>query len=168
MSAKKGRRSLTAAAAEDERRQGFRAVGVMTSKLAAPIVVKRGGGILVRLKTDWPAIVGARWASAAWPAGLGSDGALKLHTTPTAAIEIQHRAPLLIERINLYFGRQAVTRLVILQCAVTPPRESGGTAPRAAAGDAAETFDHRLRDIGDVELRSALARLGKAVTHTGR
>jgi len=25
-----------------------------------------------------------------------------------------------------------------------------------------------LRDIGDVELRSALARLGKAVTHTGR
>ena len=82
---------------------GLRAVGVAVSKLAAAdSSASAAAGILVRLKADWPAIVGAEWALAdlARPA-LGRDGALEAaHRRPTAALELQHRAPLLIERIN--------------------------------------------------------------------
>src|SRR5947207_761616 len=82
---------------------GFRAVGVAVSKLTLPIVARRGGGILFRLKAEWAAIVGPDWAEVSWPATLGRDGVLKLRAAPGAALELQHRAPLIIERINLFF-----------------------------------------------------------------
>src|SRR5690349_14922086 len=52
--------------AESERHPGFRAVGVAVSKLAVPIIGKRGGGILVRLKADWAEIIGREWAEVTW------------------------------------------------------------------------------------------------------
>ena len=59
-----------------------------------------------------------------WPATLGRDGVLKLRAAPGAALELQHRAPLIIERINLFFGRAAVTRLALVQGPL--PLASGG------------------------------------------
>jgi hypothetical protein len=157
-------RSLTAPARESERHQGFRAVGIAVSKLAAPIVTKRGGALLVRLKAEWGAIIGADWASVTWPSALGRDGVLKLRTASTAALELQHRAPLLIERINRFFGRSVVTRLALVQGPLpfdSPPREP--VLPSLAAGEV-EVPDERLCGIADPELRAALARLGHAVT----
>jgi len=168
MSAAKRRGSLIASDAAGEHYRGFRAVGLTVSKLAAPVIAKRGGGILVRLKADWAAIVGPEWALVAWPAALGRDGALKLCTVPAAAVELQHRAPLLIERINFYLGRSAVTRLVLVQGFW--PRNPGPhrPAPRLLAADEAKGLDRRLAEIADPELRAALARLGKAVIGVGR
>lgn len=168
MSAAKRRRSLAGANADGERREqerqpGFRAVGVAVSKLAAPIVAKRGGGILVRLKADWATIVGAGWAAVAWPAALGRDGALKLRTAPTAALDLQHRAPWLIERINTHFGRPAVTRLVLVQGMPAPTPEPRRRDPRLPIAGEADVLDRRLREIADAELRAALARLGRVV-----
>ena len=156
-------RSLTAQTRESERHLGFRALGVAVSKLAAPVVAKRGGAILVRLKAEWAAIMGADWASVTWPSALGRDGVLKLRTAPTAALELQHRAPLLIERINLFFGRSVVTRLVLVQGPLpfdSPPREP--VVPTLAIGEV-EVPDERLCGIADPELRAALGRLGHAV-----
>jgi hypothetical protein len=155
--------SLTGSVPESERHQGFRAVGVAVSKLAAPIVAKRGGGILVRLKTEWAAIIGADWASVTWPSALGRDGVLKLLAASMAALELQHRAPLLIERINLFFGRSVVNRLVLVQGPLpldSPP--SNPPVPTLAAGDVA-ALGERLSGITDPELRAALGRLGDAV-----
>ena len=148
MSAAKRAPSLTGPDAESERRHGFRAVGLMVSKLAAPVVAKRGGGVLVRLKADWAAIVGPDWALVAWPAALGRDGALKLCTAPAAAIELQHRAPLLIDRINLYFGRSAVTRLILVQGGFAAPagaRKPGAAFARRGRGQSARRAALRNR-----------------------
>jgi hypothetical protein len=155
--------SLTPPARGSERHLGFRAVGVAVSKLAAPVVAKRGGAILVRLKAEWAAIIGADWASVTWPSALGRDGVLKLRTTSTAALELQHRAPLLIERINLFFGRSVVTRLALVQGPLpfdSPPREP--VVPALAAGEV-KVLDERLSGIADPELRAALGRLGHAI-----
>jgi hypothetical protein len=155
--------SLTVPARESERRQGFRAVGVPVSKVAAPIIAKRGGGILARLKAEWAAIVGAEWAAVAWPSALGRDGVLKLRTPATAAVELQHRAPLLIERINLFFGRSVITRLALMQGPIPldSPSRPRPTATLAAGEVAA--LDERLSGIADPDLREALGRLGHAV-----
>ena len=155
--------SLAVPARESERNPGFRAVGVAVSKLAAPIVAKRGGGILVRLKAGWATIIGTDWAAVTWPSALGRDGVLKLRAASTAALELQHRAPLLIERINVFFGRPVVTRLVLVQGPLpldSPPSRPGSR--RLAAGEA-EALDERLSGIADPELRAALGRLGRAV-----
>ncbi|MGH7046034.1 MAG: DciA family protein [Stellaceae bacterium] len=160
MSAEDRQPSLDPGAAGGEREPGFRAIGVAVAKLARPVIGKRRGGLLVRLKADWTAIAGADWAAVTWPAALGGDGALKLRTVPTAALEAQHRAPLLIERINLFFGRRVVRRLVLVQVSSAswsaPPPQ-----PRAARGDRA--LDQHLADVADPLLRAALGRLGRAI-----
>jgi hypothetical protein len=166
--APKGAPSLIGSGPGSERRQefravGFQAVGAAVSKLAAPVIAKRGGGILVRLKAEWGAIIGADWAAVTWPTALGRDGVLKLRTASGAALELQHRAPLLIERINLFFGRRVITRLALVQgpLPLTPPPPE--PLLRALAPDEVKALDQRLVEIADPELRAALARFGKAV-----
>ena len=156
--------SLIVQARESERHQGFRAVGVTVSKLTAPIVARRGGGILVRLTAEWAAIVGADWAAVAWPSALGRGGVLKLRAASTAALELQHRATLLIERINVFFGRPVVTRLVLVQGPLpfdSPPSDL--PLPTAVAEEAA-ALDERLSSITDLQLRAALSQFGRVVS----
>lgn len=140
-------------------------MGVAVSKLAAPVASKRGGGVLVRLKADWPAIVGSEWAAAAWPAAFGRDGVLKLLARPSAALELQHRAPLLLDRVNLYLGRTAVSRLVLLQATLPFAEASVGPAPCSLDTGSAELVK-ALSGIADPALRSALERLARVVTST--
>jgi hypothetical protein len=147
-----------------EMRGGFRAVGVAASKLAVPIVAKRGGGILVRLKREWSAIVGRDWAEVAWPIALGRDGVLKLHAASGAALELQHRAPLLIERLNLFFGRPVVTRLALVQGPLPLAAASSAPRIRPLAPNEERALDRQLAAVADPELRTALAKLGRAVS----
>jgi hypothetical protein len=147
----------------DRRGGGFCAVGLAASKLAVPILKKYGGGMLARLKSDWPAIAGPEWAGVAWPFALSRDGALKLRTAPVAALELQHRTPLLIERVNLYFGRPAVARLVLVQSGLPQAPASAATTLRPPAAGQAGALDRGLGGIADPALRAALARLGRAV-----
>jgi hypothetical protein len=147
--------------ASEPRAGGFRAVGVSAARLAAPILKKRGGH-LGRLRASWSAIPGDDWALLSSPAALGRDGALRLHVVPGAALELQHRAPLLIERINLFLGGAVVTRLVLVQA--LPPRAAIAAAPpRPLTADEAAALERMLCGIADPELRSALAGLGRAV-----
>ncbi len=160
---------LAGAARQGERRGGgFRPIARDAARLAAANLARRGGGALGRLKAEWAAVVGAELAGATWPEALGRDGALRLRVASVAALELQHRAPLVIERINLFFGRAAVTRLVLVQGPLPLP-----VAPRAAAApplSAAEetTLDARLAGIADPELHAALAGLGRLVLGGGR
>ncbi len=142
---------------------GFRAVGAAVSKLTVPIVARRGGGVLVRLKAEWAAIVGSDRAEVSWPGTLGRDGVLKLRAAPGAALELQHRAPLIIERINLYFGRAVITRLALVQGPLPLAPRFGRTVLSPLSPGEAEALDRRLSAIADPDLRAALARLGRAV-----
>jgi hypothetical protein len=160
---RRGGVKLTGRPAEREHR-GFRAVGVAVSKITVPIVARRGGGTLVRLKSQWAAIVGPDWAEVSWPTALGRDGVLKLRAAPGAALELQHRAPLVIERINLFFGRSVITRLTLVQGPL--PLPSGPSRPLIPALSEGESkaLDRRLSEIVDPDLRTALTRLGRAVS----
>ena len=159
--------SVSRPARDSERPHGFRTVGVAVSKLAAPIITKRGGGILVRLKADWAAIAGTDWSAVSWPSALGRDGALKLRAAPPAALELQHRAPLLLERINLFFGRPVVSRLVLVQGPLPADSLPSGPGLRPLAANEAARLDEQLSEIADPSLRAALAGLGRALIARG-
>jgi hypothetical protein len=155
--------SVTGPEPGSEWRHGFRAVGVAVSQLAAPIVAKRGSGVLVRLKAEWATIAGPEWGNMTWPTALSRDGVLKLRAVPGAALELQHRAPLLIERINIFFGRSIITRLAIVQGLLPLAPPPNRLLPRPLTPDEMRALDEQLREIADPELRNALARLGQAV-----
>jgi hypothetical protein len=168
----RGTRRVAISAGEGERRFGLRPIGDAASRIAAPIVA-RGGGVLARLKAEWSVVAGSELAAQTWPEKLGRDGALKLRVASGFALDLQHRAPLVIDRINLFFGRAAVTRLVLVQgslpLAGSAPAGSGSHAPTAPSiGDDAGMLDSRLAGVDDPELRAALAGLGDLVARASR
>lgn len=152
-----------------ERRPGFRAAGASLPRIVAPILARHGGGVLARLKADWAAIIGPELAPSTWPEALARDGVLKLHVSSARALEIQHRAPLLIERINLFFGRAAVSRLALVQGPLPLPDLPTPHEPvRPLAPSTADTLGNQLAEIVDPELREALDRFGRAVIGSER
>lgn len=146
---------------------GLYAVGRAVAKIAAPIVRRRGGGLLVRLKAEWAAIAGPEWREASWPVALSRDGALKLRVVSSAALELQHCAPILVERINGHFGRAVVSRLLLQQGPLPLPPERRAPAPQPLSAAQQHALDKRLSQIADPELRAALGRLGRAVAGEG-
>jgi hypothetical protein len=150
-----------------ERRPGFRAAGLAASRLAAPIVARHGGGILARLKAEWIAIAGAEPGESSWPDSL-AKGVLKLRIAPARALEVQHRAPLLIERINLFFGRTVVTRLVLVQGPLPLVPSPTRPRPEPLPSSASAALVSQVAEIADPELRAALAKLGHAVFGSDR
>jgi hypothetical protein len=161
-------RRVAGARAESERRPGMRAAGIAAARVAAPIVARRGGGVLGRLKAEWAAVVGAELAALTWPESLGRDGAVKLRVASHLALELQHRAPLVIERINLFFGRAVVARLVLVQGPLPLAAPPAAAMPAPLSAEEATALDIRLGDIADPELRAALAGLGRLVLSGAR
>jgi hypothetical protein len=77
-----------------------------------------------------------------------------------AAIEIQHLAPLVLERVNRFFGWQVVGQLRLRQA---PLRRAKRNTPPAPNIEAAQRIAAQLTEIRNGELRDALARLGAAI-----
>jgi hypothetical protein len=146
-----------------ERRPGFRAAGASLSRIVGPIIAQHGGSISARLKSEWVAIVGPELAAATWPESLARGGTLKLRVAPSRALEVQHRTPLIVERINMFFGREAVTRLALVQgplpLAVPAPRRP---ARQPNAGEVT-VLERQLKTVVNPELHDALDRLGRRV-----
>jgi hypothetical protein len=146
---------------------GLRAVGIATSRLAAPIVAKSGGGVAARIKAAWPEIVGAELAATTWPESLNSGGVLRLRVVPGEALALQHRGPVVVERVNAYFGRAVAARLALVQGPLpSPPPRRPRRAPIPA--QEADAIDRQVAGVGDSGLRAALAGLGRAIAANPR
>jgi hypothetical protein len=78
-----------------------------------------------------------------------------------AAVEIQHLANVILERVNRFFGWQAVGRIALRQAPLT--RREPPQPPPAADLAETERVGATLTAVADDDLRQALARLGAAV-----
>jgi len=140
-------------------------LGSLLPKVARPVLGRHGlaaGGIVA----DWPAIVGAQLAECClpmrlvFPPGERADGTLYLRVQGSLALELQHLEPVVLERINSYFGYRAVIRLKIQQGPVPrPPRAKPPPIP--AADDPA--IDDAVSGVADKELRRRLRQFGHAL-----
>ncbi len=135
----------------------------------------RQGFASAELVTRWDDIVGHEIAAHSEPIKLqwprrsddddGEAGTLVLRVEGPAAIEIQHLAGLICERVNRFLGWRAVGRLALRQA---PLRRRQGSAPRPMDPAATARIAENLSDIRDEELKAALARLGAAVDRAQR
>jgi hypothetical protein len=147
-----------------------RKLAELTTELLAD-AFKKQGFAATELVTRWKDIVGAEIAVHAeplklqWPRETGGEPAepatLVLRVEGPAAIEIQHQSAVILERINRFFGWQAVGRIALRQAPLSRPKVK--TAPPKL--DAAEVarVEATLTEVADDELRAALGRLGAAV-----
>jgi hypothetical protein len=130
----------------------------------------RQGFASTDIVTHWPDIVGPEIAAHAepvklkWPRG-GEDApepaTLVLRVEGPVAIEIQHLSPVVVERVNRFFGWRAVDRIAIRQAPLAG-RARRPPPPAPSAEEVAEVAAS-LPDIADDSLRAALARLGAAI-----
>jgi hypothetical protein len=132
---------------------------------------KKQGFASTELVTRWADIVGPEIAAHCEPIRLqwrrtpdgepSEPATLVLRVEGPAAVEIQHMSNVLLERINRFFGWQAVGRIALRQAplAQRPIRRS----PPKADPDMIETVAATLGAVEDDGLRQALARLGAAV-----
>lgn len=134
-------------------------------------VFARQGFASRELVTRWPEIVGAEIAACAeplklnWPRKTDGDdpepATLILRVEGPAAIEIQHLAPVILERVNRFIGWRAVSRIRLQQAPLA--RRPEAARPPPPSPEETEKQRARLADFGDEALRDALARLGAAV-----
>ena len=143
----------------------------------APVAGKaleRFGFAYGELIANWASIVGEALAHGSspervrWPrggegiGGRGRGGTLVIAVDAGMAIEVQHEAPRIIERINGYYGYEAISALKIRQTRVKKP----GAAPaerREVPAAEAERLHRDLQNIADEPLKAALERLGRGV-----
>ena len=150
-----------------ERRGRMRALAAEVPQIAGAVLGKRGFAE-AQLVAQWPAIIGETLAAGAAPEKLSfsrgerREGTLHLRVAPGVALEIQHREPLLVERINAFFGYRAVARLALKQGPL-PPSAPPPPQPRPLKSEERQQLDGTLAGVEDPALRAALARLGAAV-----
>ncbi len=151
---------------------GLRSLGDLTRHAINPVAAKAGFGqsdILVH----WEEIAGARLAAVCepqrlqWPVRAPNrppdappdPASLVVMVEGAFALEVQHLAPIIVERINTRLGWKCVGRLILRQGPVrrrTLARERPAPPPPHAESAAAAA----CANIENDGLRSALVRLG--------
>jgi hypothetical protein len=119
------------------------------------------------LFTHWAEIAGASLAASSlpiklsFPRGKRDGGTLTVRCGGAAALELQHLAPSILERINGHFGYRAVARLKIEQGAVAARKVVAPPPPltRMELNAVAEA----TAPVADPEIRASLSRLGAAI-----
>ena len=129
---------------------------------------RRFGFVQSSVVSRWREIVGERYAgvsspeSIRFPPGKRKDGLLTLVVEGAHAPMMQHVAPVIAERVNRFFGYEAVARVQFKQGAVQLARARARSAPpslRPIPADLGES----LREIADPELREVLEAVARGL-----
>ena len=134
--------------------------------------LRRQGFASAEIVARWADIAGAEIAAHSepvkinWPRSSEGDApppepaTLVLRVEGPAAIEIQHQAAVILERVNRFFGWAAIGRIALRQAPLR--RHVAPAAPPPPDPAAAERIASGL-PIEDQDLRQALGRLGAAI-----
>jgi hypothetical protein len=127
---------------------------------------RRFGFVQSSIVSRWAEIVGERYAKASspesirFPAGKKAGGVLTLLVDGAHAPLIQHLTPMIVERVNRFFGYAAINRIVFRQG--RPPAPTPKPA-RPQLKPVPKHLGEGLREIADPELRACLESLAARI-----
>ena len=153
----------------DAPRQGrARSAGELVGA-AGGLAFRRFGFVQASVVSRWAEIVGERYAKVSSPesirfaAGRKSGGTLTVVVQGAHAPLMQHLAPVIVERVNRFFGYRAVARLAFRQGSpVAEPERPTRPQLRPVSTELGEG----LREIADPELRACLESLAAQIDAT--
>lgn len=135
----------------------------------AKTAFKKFGFSQTRIISQWKDVVGKEMAAASqprkmwFPRGARAGGTLDIMVDAGWALELQHLEPLMIERINSFFGYAAVAKITITQ------GPTGLAKPKAKEKDPVLTpernqeLEELISSTKDDDLRETLKRLGTGI-----
>ena len=150
---------------ESERSCRPRAAGELVGDIGGQSF-RRFGFVQHSIVSRWAEIVGQRYAkvscpeSIKFPPGKKAGGVLTLLVDGAHAPLIQHLTPMIVERVNRFFGYAAINRIVFRQGkppAPTPKPERPQLRP------VPKELGEGLREIADPELRHCLESLAAQI-----
>ncbi|MDB5699857.1 MAG: hypothetical protein JWL66_56 [Sphingomonadales bacterium] len=127
---------------------------------------RRFGFIQSSVVSRWGEIVGERYAkvtapeSIRFPNGERANGVLTLTVAGAHAPMMQHVTPVIIERVNRFFGYAAVVRVVMRQGELPVPKPRAAPKPFVVVPI---ELGESLRTIADPELKAVLESLAQGV-----
>jgi len=127
---------------------------------------RRFGFVQSAVVSRWKEIVGDRYATVSapesirFPQGKRAEGTLTLAVAGAHAPMMQHVVPVVIERVNRFFGYAAVAKVVIRQGELARAERA---APRIELVPMPVDLGDSLRTVGDPELRAVLESLARGV-----
>ena len=154
---------------DDRPRRGLaRSAGELLGDIGGA-ACKKFGFVQANVVSRWPEIVGERYGkvslpeSIRFPAGKRSGGTLTLLVEGAHAPLIQHLGPMIIERVNRFFGYEAIARIVFRQgrLPAAPARLS-----RPQPAPIPHELGEGLRAVSDPELLACLTSLAGHIAKT--
>lgn len=144
-------------------RRGLQSIDQLIDKLVTPIS-QRQGFARAAILLDWPKIVGANMQQFCQPIKVTfapnqrSHGKLHVRVPSAMAQQVTYLEPMILERINSYFGYSAVSRLILHQQPVFK-FETVDVLPKPPM--APELPPVKVDIPGHPELAEALGKLGR-------
>jgi hypothetical protein len=151
------------------RSRKMQTVGTSVNKLTRQTFGQRGlaDGTIVH---NWVSIVGDMLGASSQPekityaTGQRGRGTLHLRVANSGlATEIQHLEPMVLERVNAYFGYQAVARLKLIHGPLPDPAPIAEPVLRPLNKEQTRALEDELCNVDDPELKAALKGLGQSV-----
>jgi len=149
------------------RPKSLRAVAAEADRVTEPIRKKRGLAEAA-LISQWSDIIGTALAAECVPLRIargadGTGGTLHIRVSGALALELQHLQPQVIERINGYFGYQAIARIALQQGPIAARQKPARKPAPSPSREDTAALTAQLDGIGDEALRDALESLGRGV-----
>lgn len=130
------------------------------------VAFKRFGFVQSAIVSRWAEIVGERYAkvsspeSIRFPAGRKSGGVLTLLVDGAHSPLLQHLAPMIVERVNRFFGYAAIDRVQFRQ---GRPVRAAPAPERPQPRPVSRELGEGLRQIADPGLRACLESLASRI-----
>ena len=140
--------------------QGFAASDIIVAW--TEIVGSRLAGFTQPVRIDWGRRRGPRD-----PDSRPDPATLVVRVESAFALEMQHLAPVVMERVNAHYGWRCIGRIVLKQGPVH--RAAPAEAPARSLGEEERRrIAEAVEEVGEEGLRAALDRLGQAVVGAER
>lgn len=152
---------------------GPRSVAEIVGKVLEPVIARRAG-MTLDLINAWPEIVGEEFRETTrpekinWPRRAHEDDPFKpavliVACENSAALFFQHEQPAILERINVFFGFEAIDRITIVQKAVLNSEKKEKISAKPVTDMDEKRLATILDEIDDPVLKETLTKLGRGV-----
>ena len=152
---------------------GPRSVSEIVGKVLEPVLARRAG-MTLDLMNAWPQLVGEEFQETTrpekinWPRRAHEEDPFKpavlvVACENSAALFFQHEQAAIIERVNLFFGFEAIGRITIQQKEVLNTKNLKKEEPASVSREDEVRLASILDEIDDPVLKETLSRLGRGV-----
>jgi hypothetical protein len=152
----------------DKRLAKFSRIGSLIANKITPIC-QQNGFIQARILLEWEYIVTPQFAQLCTPVKVTfpikqrHNGRLVLRTTSSMATELAYLEPQIINRINQFFGYEAIQKITLQQGPISPRSPNKKKNQDRKCETTYAMIKDKVQNIDDDRLREALLSLGMGI-----